>query len=209
MSSLSLSFTASSERHAMVVQVGDLCGSDRRVGDAPTNAHIRPSRSRGQTWARARLPGTELRARLRRSLRTRGLRRAWEIFRQGPKPANRRVVQIRSKIETLESRGVAQPGSAPALGREPAESWPALSCDPANSSENSNTSQQVIRHKSPHGTAAHHQKCHAECHTSCSSEGTRAPDFQGINPTWLQDGPTFTSCEHEGAAAAGHRTPRD
>src|SRR5262249_56269039 len=101
---------------AMVVRVASVCGSDRRVGDSPTNAHIRPSRSRGQTWARARLPGTELRARLRRSLRTRGLRRAWEIFRQGPKPANRRVVQIRSKIETLERRGVAQPGSAPALG---------------------------------------------------------------------------------------------
>ena len=69
----------------------------------------------------------------------------------------------------LTSRGVAQPGSAPALGQQPAESRPAFSCDPANSSENSNTSQQVIRQESPYGTAAHHQKCHAECHTSCSS----------------------------------------
>jgi len=69
----------------------------------------------------------------------------------------------------IRCRGVAQPGSAPALGQEPAESWPAFSCDPANSSENSNTSQQGLRHESPHGTAARHQKCHAECHTSCSS----------------------------------------
>ena len=54
------------------------------------------------------------------------------------------------------------------MGQEPAESWPAFSCDPANSSENSNTSQQVIRHESHRGTAAHHQMCHAECHTSWS-----------------------------------------
>ena len=52
------------------------------------------------------------------------------------------------------------------MGQEPAKSGPALSCGPANSSENSNSSQQVIRHESPRGTATHHQKCHVECHRS-------------------------------------------
>ena len=37
-------------------------------------------------------------------------------------------------------------------------------------------------------------------------EATRAPDFQGINPRWLQDGPTFTSAQHESVTAARHRT---
>ena len=70
------------------------------------------------------------------------------------------------------------------MGQEPAESWPAFSCDPANFSENSHTSQHVIRHESPRGTAAHHQKCHAECHTfwssgrhSCSRHSRRQPNI--------------------------------
>ncbi len=85
-------------------------------------------------------------------------------------------------IESVRSRGVAQPGSAPALGQEPAESWPAFSCDPANSSENSNTSRQVIRHESPRGTAPHHQKCHAECHTSCGSGRHSCSGFSSHHP---------------------------
>ena len=56
------------------------------------------------------------------------------------------------------------------------ESWPAFSCDPASSSGNSNTSQQVIRHESPHGTAAHHKTCHAECHTSWQGGDVQRPN---------------------------------
>src|SRR5437016_274889 len=97
------------------------------------------------------------------------------IFARKAKEANERAERNRSKIKDLQSRGVAQPGSAPALGQEPAESWPAFSCDPASSSGNSNTSQQVIRHESHHGTTAHHQKCHAECHTSWQERRRSGP----------------------------------
>src|SRR5438094_65259 len=55
------------------------------------------------------------------------------IFARKVRHANERTARNSGKIRDSQSRGVAQPGSAPALGEEPAESWPAFSCDPANS----------------------------------------------------------------------------
>src|SRR5713226_1150458 len=42
--------------------------------------------------------------------------RCGTVFARKAKHANERAARIRSKIKGLQSRGVAQPGSAPALG---------------------------------------------------------------------------------------------
>ena len=85
----------------------------------------------------------------------------------GRHAAGTRCSRFRGILRVFCSRrGVAQPGSAPALGQEPADSRPAFHVILGISSDNSNSLQQVIRHESPHAAAAHHQESHAECHRS-------------------------------------------
>jgi hypothetical protein len=145
--------------------------------------HVRWSPTAG-TWSNSqRRPDNEFETDRQRD----GSAEFWDssetLFARKAKHANERVAEIRSRIEDLQSRGVAQPGSAPALGQEPAESWPAFRVIPRIPQRIRTLRNRCFATNRPTAPLRTTKSATQSATRLGAVEGTRVPDIQGVNPT--------------------------